>query len=82
MSNALAFIVDHLPPVTEEDIRHFSNAVEIRDARAFAAELQAFMHERLAGRSPIEAAEADSIHEVVKAVLNTLGLHSRSSAYL
>jgi len=33
--------------VTVEDVRRFSAAVDIRDARAFAAELQAFVHERV-----------------------------------
>ena len=47
MPKTLEFIADHLPRVTVEDVRRFSAAVEIRDARAFAAELQAFVHERL-----------------------------------
>lgn len=47
MPKTLAFIADRLPSVTVEDVRRFSAAVEIRDARAFAAELQAFVHERL-----------------------------------
>ena len=47
MPKTLEFIADHLPRVTVEDVRRFSAAVEIRDARAFAAELQAFVHERV-----------------------------------
>ncbi len=48
MSNILDVIADHLPRVTAEDaVRRFSGTVEIRDARAFAAELQAFVHERV-----------------------------------
>lgn len=48
MSNTLEFIADHLPRVTVDDVvRRFSASVEIRDARAFAAELQAFVHERV-----------------------------------
>jgi hypothetical protein len=39
--------VGHLPRVTANDLRRFSAAVEIRDARAFVAELQAFLHERV-----------------------------------
>lgn len=45
MPNTLEFIANHLPRVTIDDVQRFSQAVEIRDARAFAAELQAFVHE-------------------------------------
>ncbi|WP_042264570.1 hypothetical protein [Paraburkholderia heleia] len=48
MSTTLEFIADHLPRVTADDVvRRFSATVEIRDAQAFAAELQAFVHERV-----------------------------------
>jgi hypothetical protein len=48
MFNILDVIADHLPRITEEDVvQRFSGTVEIRDARAFAAELQAFVHERV-----------------------------------
>jgi hypothetical protein len=48
MSNILDVIADHLPRVTEEDVvQRFSGTVEILDARAFAAELQAFVQERI-----------------------------------
>ncbi|MGQ0697478.1 MAG: integrase [Panacagrimonas sp.] len=47
MPKTLEFIADRLPQVTVEDVRRFSDTVEIRDARAFADELQAFVHERL-----------------------------------
>ncbi len=48
MSNILDVIAEHLPQVTVEDaVQRFSATVEIRDARAFAAELQAFVHERV-----------------------------------
>lgn len=48
MSNILDVIAAHLPRVTVEDaVRRFSGTVEIRNARAFAAELQAFVHERV-----------------------------------
>lgn len=47
MSNVIVFIADRLPHVTEEDVRRFADTVEIRDAMAFAAELQAFVHERV-----------------------------------
>jgi hypothetical protein len=48
MPKTLEFIADHLPRVTVDDVvRRFSASVEIRDAQAFAAELQAFVHERV-----------------------------------
>lgn len=50
MSNILDVIADRLPRITAEDVmRRFadSTTVEIRDARAFAAELQAFVHEHV-----------------------------------
>jgi len=48
MPKTLEFIADHLPRVTVDDVvRRFSASVDIRDARAFAAELQAFVHERV-----------------------------------
>ena len=51
MPTAIEFIADRLPRVTVEDVRRFADTVEIRDAKGFAAELQAFVHER------VEAAE-------------------------
>lgn len=45
MPTTIEFIADRLPRVTVEDVRRFANTVEIRDASAFAAELQAFIHE-------------------------------------
>ncbi|WP_175687508.1 integrase [Burkholderia multivorans] len=48
MPKTLEFIADHLPRVTVDDVvRRFSATVDIRDALAFAAELQAFVHERV-----------------------------------
>jgi len=47
MTHTLEFIADHLPRVTVNDIRRFASAVQIRDAQAFVAELQAFVHERV-----------------------------------
>lgn len=58
MPNTLEFIADHLPRVTVEDVRRFAAIVEIRDAGAFAAELQAFVHER------VEAVELPASLEV------------------
>lgn len=45
MPTAIDFIADRLPRVTVDDVRRFADTVEIRDAPAFAAELQAFIHE-------------------------------------
>ncbi len=47
MPKTLESIVEHLPRVTVDDVRRFSDVVDIRDARAFAAELQAFVDERV-----------------------------------
>lgn len=47
MRTAIEFIAERLPRVTVEEVRRFAETVEIRDAKAFAAELQAFVHERL-----------------------------------
>lgn len=47
MPTAIEFIADRLPRVTVEDVRRFADTVEIRDATAFAAELQAFVYERV-----------------------------------
>ena len=47
MPTAIEFIADRLPRVTVKDVRRFADTVEIRDAKAFAAELQAFVHERV-----------------------------------
>ncbi len=47
MPTAIEFIADRLPRVTVEDVRRFADTVDIRDAKAFAAELQAFVHERV-----------------------------------
>lgn len=45
MPKTLEFISDHLPRVTVDEVRRFSATVEIRDAQAFAAELEAFVQE-------------------------------------
>lgn len=58
MPKTLEFISDHLPRVTIDEVRRFSATVEIRDAQAFAAELEAFVQER------IESVELPSSLEV------------------
>jgi hypothetical protein len=47
MPNTMEFIADRLPRVTVDEVRRFADTVEIRDAEAFAAELEVFMQERL-----------------------------------
>lgn len=47
MPKTLEFIAEHLPRVTVDEVRRFSDTVEIRDAQAFAAELEAFVQERI-----------------------------------
>lgn len=47
MPKTLEYIADHLPKVTVDEVRRFSDTVEVRDAQAFAAELEAFVQERL-----------------------------------
>ncbi|MCE4369694.1 integrase [Xanthomonas hortorum] len=47
MPKTLEFIADHLRRVTVEDVGRFSKTVVIRDARAFADQLQAFVQERV-----------------------------------
>jgi hypothetical protein len=47
MPDTMDLIADRLPRVTVEEVRRFADTVEIRDAEAFAAELEAFMQERL-----------------------------------
>lgn len=47
MPKTLEYIADHLPKVTVDEVRRFSDTVDIRDAQAFAAELEAFVQERL-----------------------------------
>lgn len=55
MPKALESIAEHLPRVTAKDVvRRFSAMVEIRDAQAFADELQAFVHERLEAVETVE----------------------------
>ncbi|MDO5102379.1 MAG: integrase [Lautropia sp.] len=46
-SPVIELIADRLPRVTAKDVHRFTDSVEIRDARAFSAELQAFIHECL-----------------------------------
>jgi hypothetical protein len=45
MPKTVGLIADRLPRVTIEDVRRFADTVEIRDAGAFATQLQAFVYE-------------------------------------
>ena len=65
MPKTLEFITDHLPRVTVDDVRRFSDTVEIRDPRAFAAELQAFMQERLAAVELPSSMEVETVEQTV-----------------
>lgn len=49
MGRSSDLVTEQLPQVTVADVRRFSRAVDIHDADAFAAELQAFVRERLEG---------------------------------
>lgn len=63
MPNAIEFIAERLPRVTLEDVRRFADTVEIRDARAFAAELQAFVHERVESVQLPATLEAETVEQ-------------------
>ena len=47
MPNAMRLIAGRLPRVTPDEVRRFVGTVEVRDAEAFAAELEVFMQEWL-----------------------------------
>ncbi len=65
MPKTLEFIADHLPRVTVEDVHRFFTTVEIRDARAFAAELQAFVHERVEAVELPANLEAETVEQTL-----------------
>lgn len=58
-------IADNLPHVTVEDVRRFAATVEIRDAGAFAAQLQAFVHERIEAVALPTALEAQAVEQTL-----------------
>lgn len=47
MATDTRFIADHPPRVTAEDLHRFADSVVIRDAQAFASQLQELIHERI-----------------------------------
>src|ERR1700756_911466 len=77
MPKTLEFIADHLPRVTVEDVRRFSAAVEIRDARAFAAELEAFVHERVEAVELPPSLEMETVEQTLTRKAAALRAHTR-----
>jgi len=72
MLTATEFIADRLPRVTVDDVRRFADTVEIRDVPAFAAELQAFIHERVeAVKLPVNL-EGETLEQVLTRKAATL----------
>lgn len=69
MPNTMEFIADRLPRVTVDEVRRFSDTVEIRDAEAFAAELEVFMQERLERVEMPASLEVVSARQAVEHVL-------------
>lgn len=65
MPKTLEFIADHLPRVTVEDVRRFATTVDIRDAGAFAAELQAFVHERVEAVALPASLEMETVEQTL-----------------
>lgn len=65
MPKTVEFIADHLPRVTVEDVRRFAATVEILDARAFAAQLQAFVHERVEAVELPAALEVETVEQAL-----------------
>lgn len=64
-SPVIELIADRLPRVTTKDVHRFTDSVEIRDARAFAAELQAFIHECVASVRFSANQEAETVEQTL-----------------
>lgn len=80
MSDAVESITEQLPRVTVKDVRRFADIVEIRDAKAFAAELQAFLHERVgAAQLPtsMEEKEAKTVEQALMRKASALRANTR-----
>jgi len=77
MTKTLQFIVEHLPQVKEADVRRFSASVEIKDALAFAADLEAFMHERVEAVQLPEFLEAETLEQSLAHKAAALRAHTR-----
>ena len=65
MSDAIGFATRRLPRVTVKDVRRFADTVEIRDAPAFAAELQAFVREYVGAATLPTDGEAESVQQTL-----------------
>ncbi len=77
MPTALEFIAARLPRVTVEDVRRFADTVEIRDAPAFAAELQAFIHERVEAMKLPTNLEGETLQETLARKATALRAETR-----
>ncbi|MCC7040331.1 MAG: integrase [Burkholderiales bacterium] len=77
MPTALEFIAARLPRVTVEDVRRFADTVEIRDARAFAAELQAFIHERVGAMKLPTNLEGETLQQALARKATALRAETR-----
>src|SRR3546814_13378002 len=77
MPTAIEFIADRLPRVTVEDVRRFADTVEIRDASAFAAELQAFIHERVEAVTLPANLEGETVAQALQRKADTLRADTR-----
>ncbi len=77
MTTAIEFIADRLPRVTEEDVRRFADTVEIRDATAFAAELQTFVHERVEAVKLPASLDAETVREALARKAGALRTETR-----
>lgn len=80
MPKTLEFITDHLRRVTLEDVRRFSKTAEIRDAQAFAAELDAFVHERVEAVKLPASLEVPSSSETAEQALARKAIALRAAA--
>ncbi|MBI0327886.1 integrase [Burkholderia plantarii] len=66
MPKPLELIADHLPRVATEDLQRLTTVVETRDAGAFVAGLQAFVHERVETVELPAALRADTRWQIYK----------------
>ncbi|MCM2446204.1 integrase [Rahnella sp. CG8] len=77
MPKTLEFIADHLPRITEADVHRFFKTVEIRDARAFAAELQVFVHKSVEAVELPATLEVDTVEQSLARKAAALRAHTR-----
>lgn len=80
MSNILDLIAERLPNISAEDaVQRFAGTVEIRDARAFAAELQAFVQERVEAVELPSSADAPGSPETLEQAMTRKAAALRAS---